>query len=532
MLSVPEKENDGNNFRTLETKAWESAFCHSLAIAHNPKEGSLGWRHQILLGTLFSYVVQGDIANLSSSLESIKNRSNFLQIINDQDENGDSALHLACYRRDVEAIKLLVAFRADVSCKTSNDDSPLHLCARRLDHQSISVLLSSQIRPDPCALNKAMLTPMATACIEGLNVCGHRDPALLQPTLEKLSAKRGSMIKEEDCDADQSLDTDRPLHPVHRMALDWNPELFLVMGYSRFYVADGTISLNGKYDYPMHACIVALLKLKNAKTDDILLKATNGFLSTMQVLIKYGCEPNERCDGGCSFVESNGFVGYTPMDVLAKCALELKKNKEKIRGFGVISKLIADMAELLVRNGARFNLNRPPKKRQLSFNRQSSDSSVASSFDINHQEKKAVPFTMEQRMKIEGNEALLNILGTSDRLNNALSQWSSLEPVGDKGLFLRQSSTTTSRKDAIKKKHSSFLESSTASRKDALKKKPSSFLEGFDLDACSSARGGSDEKSCSICWKVFGLVSSRRQTCQASMRYVIYIAMMMDNFPY
>ncbi|XP_043484439.1 26S proteasome non-ATPase regulatory subunit 10-like isoform X2 [Leptopilina heterotoma] len=60
--------------------------------------------------------------------------------INDQDRNGDTALHMATRRGDEAIVALLLEFRAEINCQNNIGVTPLHVSAKR-GHEEICKML-------------------------------------------------------------------------------------------------------------------------------------------------------------------------------------------------------------------------------------------------------------------------------------------------------------------------------------------------------------------------------------------------------
>lgn len=202
------------------------------------------------------------------------------------------------------------------------------------------------------------------------------------------------------------------------------------------------------------------------------------------MLLSCGFEPNERIEGlaepffGCEELALH--IGFAPIQILAAAAIDATTNKEAIgvTSYLQILKVIADSVEVLVKNGARLSLPPPPTSR--GDNRPSTsalDSSVGSegSADEVH------PVDRNQ-VVIHSNKNLEELLGTL-RLQEAQSFWTSIKAV------------SWSKKSAIHDDTKTPI---------------------ADCDA----PGGSDEKTCAICWSVFGKIRNRRHRCRVTRRHV------------
>lgn len=201
---------------------------------------------------------------------------------------------------------------------------------------------------------------------------------------------------------------------------------------------------------------------------------------TVRVLLEHGFEVNERLegviedfDGAADLIE---FTGYSPMQILAVAALDADSLNDSV-GVGLkqcISQTIAGAAELLVQCGARLTLDPPPLMR---LQRSASSASDRSDAGLADEEVRAC-------LKIDGNKTLMRLLGGEDRLREAKDHWLKIKSVDATARVLIQ-------KEASKGNLGN-----------------------------SEAPGGSDERSCAICWTEFGTLMNRKQKCKVSMRYV------------
>lgn len=198
-------------------------------------------------------------------------------------------------------------------------------------------------------------------------------------------------------------------------------------------------------------------------------------------MLEHGLEPNERLDrldDYCKFAhEYEEFVGYAPLQILACVALEADNIKGRVaeNELNYILSVIANVADTLVKNGARVSLEAPPSKRPISMNE-----SLASS----HLEDGPVIDAYDRSsLKIESNKKLVKLLGGNDRLNAAKKAWLEVK----------------------------------------LTPAPSNFSLPFEHESALEDKfvpGGTNEKSCAICWKEFGSIMNRRHKCRVTLRYV------------
>jgi hypothetical protein len=210
---------------------------------------------------------------------------------------------------------------------------------------------------------------------------------------------------------------------------------------------------------------------------------------TLQVLFSSGFEPNERLEGLVDlFVgadELAAHIGYAPIQILAAAALDASRQKGVLGDnvvFAAIIKLIAEVGELLVKNGARLSLDKPPTARSLMRAPHGSLDRSSSSLDSVGSDEGADKVDRSHLHKIQSNKQLEELLGM-DRLAAAQMVWNSVKTINSTGnAMIRQDSKTA--------------------------------IED------SEAPGGSDEKSCAICWKHFGKIVNRKHRCRITWRHV------------
>lgn len=202
---------------------------------------------------------------------------------------------------------------------------------------------------------------------------------------------------------------------------------------------------------------------------------------TILNLLEHGFEPNERLDKldeVCSFAhEYDEFVGYAPIQILGCVALEADNLKGRVAEIELeyIMRVICDVAQVLVKNGARLSLDPPPRKRSINM-----DDSFASS----QQEGGPIIDAYDRSsLKIDSNKRVLNLFGGIDRLNGAKKEWSYNKTISA----------------------------------------PSTFHLPFEHESAFEDKlvpGGTNEKSCAICWKEFGSIMNRRHKCRVTLRFV------------
>lgn len=172
-------------------------------------------------------------------------------------------------------------------------------------------------------------------------------------------------------------------------------------------------------------------------------------------------------------------VGFAPIQILIAAALDTICQKDKLGGVAYMTfmKAITVVMDCLVRNGARLTLDPPPTSR---FKDRRSSSVVDSSTS-----SQDVPDDMMTHdrtlLKLQNNKDLLETLGAA-RIMSAEKAWQEVKVVKSSGNFIFHTD-----KLAIED---------------------------------SEAPGGSDVKSCAVCWKPFGTITNRKHRCRISRRHV------------
>ena len=207
------------------------------------------------------------------------------------------------------------------------------------------------------------------------------------------------------------------------------------------------------------------------------------FIRTLETLFSFGFEPNERLEGFVDIFKGADelafHVGYSPIQILAAAALEASAQSDLLGEPLTMSLqgMIANVAEYLVKNGARLTLDPPPTSRSV----QRSSSAVTDSGSPGNEECDELNPVNRSHLRIQSNKQLEELLGKL-RLNAAQMVWNSAKSV-------------SSGKAIIHTDNKSVIED-------------------------SGAPGGSDEKSCAICWKSFGALVNRRHRCRITRRHV------------
>mmetsp|Transcript_9210 Transcript_9210/g.14174 ORF Transcript_9210/g.14174 Transcript_9210/m.14174 type:complete len:979 (-) Transcript_9210:126-3062(-) len=515
----------------LETSSAElslkKCICDAFEKDSNTfRENDSSWKHQIILGTLHSYVILANKSLLDEGIQRARNAQqkqmqskggpksnadvNYLdrRIVDALDESGKTALHYACSSRLTFAVLALVSAGANVDLRVQpNNATPLHICASKLDHTSLNAILAVNRRPN--VVDALGRTPMHVAITEGCTVGGKMDSEALDRCMKGLQAHGGELG-----------DLEGFRHPFSDLSLLMNHEnLSIVLNhvnhrYPLLVVPNNSglplearmgISASAFYHYPVHSSLIGFRqKVKSACEDNdtqelerFCAEAEGKLVKTLEVLLRAGFEPNERLEGlvdeFLGAEEYANYVGFAPLQILAVSAIDVWQHKKGVGEtlvLGII-KLISDVADLLVKNGARLSLEPPQLKRprnclhaRSGSNHNESSSTIGSD---NCCEELNEPLLRSNQLKLDSNELLMELLGGTVKLKAAQEVWKNSGVV----ILSRNVGSTT-----IK------------FHKDKLA------IED------SSAPGGSDAKSCAICWKAFGTITNRKHRCRIARRYV------------
>jgi DNA-directed RNA polymerase subunit RPC12/RpoP len=471
---------------------------------HNNSRGpvkDISWKHQVIIGSLHSLVLSGNIKALEEGIIYAKESyartdvnadPNFLptRIVDALDDNGYSPIYYACSRHQLHpAVRALVQAGANATYQSEVDGTTLlHIAAQNLDDKTLCTLLSASHprRPDPNVVDKHGRTPMYVAMVKGSFMDGGKDPPGLGRCIASLKAWGGKLLVPGN-----KL---RVRNPINALATMWLPDYLTVVfdGHVpfRFPLESNecldcgpvTISLGALYEYPVHSAILSLRKQvrKQKFTDSFAIESS--LVRTLRVLFEHGFEQNERLDRGSIAPikmstewaqELTEFVGYSPLQILAYIALELDATKE---GTGRkvherCMQLVSETAEFLVKNGARLSMEPPLTARR----RQEGMPSPSNTDEVVRVELLS--------KKIESDDHLLNLLGGKERLLLAKKEWEQLDKV---------STMCTNVLDEYK--------------------------EAFEES--TSGPGGSDSLSCAICWSEFGAFVNRKHKCRVSRKFV------------
>ena len=205
--------------------------------------------------------------------------------------------------------------------------------------------------------------------------------------------------------------------------------------------------------------------------------------STLEALFNCGFEPNERLEGvletfdGVEDLLSHS--GFAPIQILAAAALDARAHKDilTLEMYMTSLKTISSAMDFLVRNGAKLSLDPPPTSR-------SKDRLSHSMLELSAMGQDCAGGFLKHDLsllKLQTNQQLLDLMGSA-RLASAEKTWMEQKSIASTGLAIFHTD-----KLAIEN---------------------------------SDAPGGSDVKSCAICWKAFGAITNRKHRCRISRRHV------------
>ena len=203
------------------------------------------------------------------------------------------------------------------------------------------------------------------------------------------------------------------------------------------------------------------------------------WIRTLEILFSSGFEPNERLEGLIAVFDGMdellAHVGFAPTQILGSAALDAMQQREKLGDatYLTIMKILSGVMYTLVSHGGRLGLDPPPSSRP-----KESDSSSISDESLQKNFTRHDP----SMLKLQDNKRLIDLLGAA-RLKSAEKSWRDVASVPTmSGSF-------------------------------------SFHIDKLPIEN-SEAPGGSDVKSCSICWALFGTITNRKHRCRVSRRHV------------
>lgn len=209
---------------------------------------------------------------------------------------------------------------------------------------------------------------------------------------------------------------------------------------------------------------------------------------TLEVLLASGFEPNERLEGLVDDFngseELSNYVGFAPIQILAAAAVDVLESKEFLPEtlFLGIQGLFSNVADFLVKRGARLSLDQPPNTRLRNSSLNSTNFNDASTGSESFG-RELKPLDRSEQMKIQSNKELETMLGGIERLNAAQTMWNAIKSTEIKSNSIVFHTDRNPIEDSV-------------------------------------APGGSDERSCFICWKAFGKLMNRKHRCRIARRHV------------
>lgn len=275
----------------LETSSAEHVLKRVICNAHQKETGSaainghdLSWKHQIILGTLHSYVILGNKELLDEGIAHARKMQqrelrkmgestnasniNFLdpRIVDALDESGKTPLHYACASRFTAAVLSLVAAGANVNLKVEpHNTTPCHISAQRLDDKSLRAILAMNRRPN--LVDAFGRTPMYVAITEGSAVGGKADPQALSRCLAVLQVNGGDLG-----------DLTNFRHPFSYLALLLHHEVLLVVlnHVSHRYPLNlhqknsqlKGVSASAYFHYPVHSALIGFREKMQALCEE------------------------------------------------------------------------------------------------------------------------------------------------------------------------------------------------------------------------------------------------------------------------
>lgn len=167
------------------------------------------------------------------------------------------------------------------------------------------------------------------------------------------------------------------------------------------------------------------------------------------------------------------YVGFAPIQIVAAAALDVLKEKESLSEelFSNVVNLLVNISEVLVRNGARLSLEAPPLFRSAD---RTKPIALSDSNDASEKEDRS-------GLKIQSNKGLMQLLG-SPRIATAQKSYKELKPANGQGRFVFHWDKNQTIENSL-------------------------------------APGGSDDRTCAVCWKPFGMLV-RKHRCRISVRFV------------
>ena len=492
-VQVRDEQSFVDSAAFLETTAIEHALVRSITAAHaSDDEGAVlsdqTWKHQVILGSLHSLALHGSEKILGSVLQSLAARVDeegvplAAKLIDAPDESGRPPIYYACRHRMSSAVSSLVRAGARIDFRDHENGMTLcHISASVLDDVSLSTILAATnpSRVDPNAMDARGQTPMYIATTEGAGPAALDSAVAIGRCVAALEAWGGQLV----------IDGLAVLpHPIRIAAARWQDQKLSALLSSHQFHSPFTrrcdeaedqsgescgMSLGAQYQYPVHAALIAFhVRITSLHTMD---ESVSDFslIRVLKVLLERGFEPNERLDMLREPVFPD-FVGFAPLQIVSLTALCLEKLREdtSVTVHLQLSTFVKAVCHFLIQCGARISLESPPLSRPR---RQATGSEEASCRPLAGVERSS--------LRIDSSKELMDLLGGENRLRESKTVWDNKKPA------------PTSESLHICTDDKSVI--------------PDAFVPG-----------GSDDKSCAICWRVFGKLTNRKHRCRVLWSYV------------
>ena len=245
---------------TENKEIWMLNIYLAICECVGPSERSLGWRHQYLLGTMHSAVLNRDIGLIRElAAQCVEGRLNFM-VVDALDEDGYSPLHYACILRMQSIVAALHEATADVTVADSRGLTPLHWAAMQLDADSLSLMCTQVFNVD--LVDSIGRTPLYVACVEGRDVSGKTDAILLKRCIEAL-LKLNPEVNAVDAKGHTLL---------HYVAASWFNEAVEMLVHAGADIQTAQVTLNLFALLPIHFSIFDLHRSGFIWDDGIALR--------------------------------------------------------------------------------------------------------------------------------------------------------------------------------------------------------------------------------------------------------------------
>eukprot|EP01027_Heterolobosea_sp_BB2_P018342 GEZU01025858.1.p1 GENE.GEZU01025858.1~~GEZU01025858.1.p1 ORF type:complete len:702 (+),score=121.41 GEZU01025858.1:869-2974(+) len=125
----------------------------------NKRDGSFGWKHRILQGTLHSACLLGDIDIAALLL----GKGDGTELVNKPDDESIYPIHLAAFAGQVKIAKLLLSYQVELDVKDSTSWTALHWAVYGNHLEIVKLLVQAGANIE--AKDDASRTPLFTACV-------------------------------------------------------------------------------------------------------------------------------------------------------------------------------------------------------------------------------------------------------------------------------------------------------------------------------------------------------------------------------